>query len=158
MREASFIGCLLFYLLRGMWLQARDGVDEGAGVVGLGVGEYLVGGARFDDAAVLHDHDAVGEVFHHAKVVGDEEVGEMVVAFEVVEQVEHLGLHRHVEGGYRLVANHQFGVEDEGACDADALPLAAAEFVRVAVVPFRMEADLLHQLQDAVVQGCAVEV
>ena len=56
------------------------------------MGEDFVGGALLDDAALLHDHDAVGEVFDDREVVGDEEVGVVVLLFEVVEEVEHLRL------------------------------------------------------------------
>ena len=49
------------------------------------------------------------------------------VALQVVEQVEDLGLHRHVEGRDRLVADEEVGLEHEGPGDADPLALAAGE-------------------------------
>ena len=66
---------------------------EGLGAVGLhgggtgekatGVGvlrgaEELGGGSGFDQAAVLHDGDAVGDLGDDGEVVGDEEHGEVV--------------------------------------------------------------------------------
>ena len=67
------------------------------------------------------------------QVVGDEQVGEAEVVLEVVEQVDDLRLHRHVERRHRLVEHDQARLERERARDADALALAARELVRVAV-------------------------
>jgi hypothetical protein len=92
--------------------------------------------------------DPLTDVAHHREVVGDEEVGEVELGLEVLEQVDDLGLDRDVEGGDRLVADDQLGVEGEGAGDADALPLAAAELVRVAVVEVGVQADHPEQLLD----------
>ena len=52
--------------------------------------------------------------------------------FQVLEEVEDLGLHRHVEGGDDLVAHQQLRLEDQGPGDADALALAARELARAA--------------------------
>ena len=52
---------------------------------------------------------------------------------QVLEQVDHAGLDRDVEGRHRLVEHHQVGVEREGPGDPDALALAAGELVREAV-------------------------
>ena len=58
---------------------------------------------------------------------------EAVAGLHVLEQVEDLRLHRHVEGGDRLVADDQLRVEHERAGDADALALAARELVGPAI-------------------------
>ena len=79
----------------------------------------------------------------------DEDVGEPELALEVLEQVQDLRLHGHVERGHRLVADDQLGVDREGARDADALALAAGELVREAVVVLRVQPDDLEQLLDA---------
>ena len=50
---------------------------------------------------------------------------------QVREQVEDLGLDRHVERADRLVEHEQLGLERQRAGDADSLPLAARELVRV---------------------------
>ena len=52
---------------------------------------------------------------------------------DLVEQLEHLRLHRHVERRHRLVGDQQLGLHGERAGDADALALAAGELVRIAV-------------------------
>ncbi len=77
--------------------------------------------------------------------MGDEQIGEPVRGLQIVQQVEDLRLDRDVERRHRLVADDQFGVDGERPCDADALPLAAGEFMRVTLHGVRVERDLLHQ-------------
>ena len=75
----------------------------------------------------------------------DHHVGQVELLLEVLEQVDDLGLDRHVEGRDRLVGHDQLGLERERAGDADALALAAGELVRVAVVVLGVQPDGLEQ-------------
>ena len=50
---------------------------------------------------------------------------------QLPQQVEHLGLHRHVERGGRLVGDEQVGVCRDGAGDQHPLRHAAGDLVRV---------------------------
>jgi hypothetical protein len=68
-------------------------------------------------------------VLHDRQVVGDEHQREVVAGLEVVEQVEDLRLHRHVEGGHRLVTDDQVGLHHQRPGDRDALALPARELV-----------------------------
>ena len=68
---------------------------------------------------------------------------------EVLQEVEHLGAHRDVERGHRLVGHYQARVERQGAGDADALALATGEGMRVATHVLRPQPDFLEQLLDA---------
>jgi hypothetical protein len=52
---------------------------------------------------------------------------------DLVEQLQHLLLHRDVERRDRLVGDQQLGLQRQRAGDADALALAAGELVRIAV-------------------------
>ena len=52
---------------------------------------------------------------------------------EVHEEVDDLGLDRDVQGADGFVANNETGFQGQGACDADALPLASGEFVGVTI-------------------------
>ena len=51
---------------------------------------------------------------------------------QVLDQIEHLRLHRHVERRDRLVGDDEVRLDGERAGDADALALAAGELVREA--------------------------
>ena len=105
-----------------------------------------------DDLAEIHDGDAVADVLDDREVVGDEQVGQAELALQVAQQVDHLRLHRDVEGGDRLVADDQARVQRQRAGDADPLALAAGEFVRVAVERVLPQADLEGELRDPLVE------
>ena len=81
---------------------------------------------QLGDPPEVHDRDPVADVLDDAHVVGDEHVGQAELALERLEQVEDLGLDRHVERRHRLVADDEVRLEDERPGDADALALAAA--------------------------------
>ena len=65
-----------------------------------------------------------------------------------------------VECGYGFVADYEVGLDGEGACDADALALSAAEFVGEASRHFGVESDHFEQFGDSAVVfgagGCEV--
>ncbi len=109
----------------------------------------LVAVGHLDDLAEVHHGHAVGDVAHHRQVVGDEEVGQAELLLEVFEQVHDLGLDRDVERGPRLVADDEVRIGGKRPGDADALPLAAGELVRVAVGEVGVEADRLQQFLHA---------
>ena len=96
----------------------------------------------------VHHGDAVAHVAHDGEVVGDEDQRQAELALQVAQQVQDLRLDRHVERGDRLVGDDHLRLQGERAGDADALPLAAGELVRVAVVVLGVQADGVHQLLD----------
>ena len=101
-----------------------------------------------DDLALVHHGDPVGEVGDDAHVVGDQHDRGAELVAAAPQQVEDLGLHRHVERRGRLVGDDQPGVEHERHRDDDALLLPAGELVRV-VVDARLrvgDADLAEDL------------
>ena len=67
-------------------------------------------GAVLDRAAGVHDQDVVGHLGDDAEVVGDHDDRRVELALEVLEQVEDLRLHGHVESGRRLVGDEQLRV------------------------------------------------
>src|SRR5450756_2204095 len=79
----------------------------------------------------------------------DEEVGEPELVLQPLEEVDDLRLDRHVEGADRLVGDDEVGVHRKRPRDADALPLPAAELVRVAVAVVGIEPHDAEQLADA---------
>ena len=79
----------------------------------------------------------------------DEQVGEAEPLLQIEQQVHDLRLHGDVERRDRLVGDDERRLERERARDADALPLAAAELVRVLVDVGGVEPDELEQLPHA---------
>src|SRR3954447_2156888 len=120
----------------------------GVGVVRVQVDAVAIG--DLDDLAEVHHRDLGAEVPHDREVVGDEQERDAELLLDALEQVDHLGLDRHVERRDRLVGHQQLGVEGEGPGDADALTLAAGELVGEPVVVLGVEADDLEQLLDPV--------
>ena len=52
---------------------------------------------------------------HGGQVVGNEHVGQALLLLQVLHEVQDLGLDGHVQSGDRLVADHEGGVEGDGA-------------------------------------------
>src|SRR5919108_1138332 len=98
------------------------------------------------EAASRHHGDSVGHVINDGQIVRDEEISELELALKVLEKIEDLGLHRNVECGHGLVANHHIRIESKRACNTNSLPLAARKAVRVAVQEARVETNRVHQL------------
>ncbi len=85
---------------------------------------------QLDQPAQVHDADLVADMTHHRQVVRDEQVGQALLALQVLHDVEHLRLHRHVQRGRGLVADQEFGLRGQRPRDRDALALPAGELVR----------------------------
>jgi hypothetical protein len=86
-----------------------------------------VGGAALDDLALVQDVDAVGHLTHHGEVVRDEQVADPELHLQGAEQVQDLGLHRHVERRHRLVADKQLRLNGQGTGDRNTLAFAARQ-------------------------------
>ena len=67
---------------------------------------------------------------------------------QLEQQIDDLRLHRDVERRDQLVGDQAFGLDGERARDADALALAAGEFVRIAVGRIGRQAHEIEQLGD----------
>ena len=98
-------------------------------------------GRDLDDRAEVHHCDPIGDVADDGQVVRDEEVREVELLLQPLEQVDDLGLNRHVQGGHGLVRDDEVGVQGDRAREADALTLAAGELVREAARSVGRETD-----------------
>ena len=72
------------------------------------------------------------QVLDDRQVVADEQQRQAELVLQIDQQVDDLRLHRNVQRRHRLVADDQVGAGRQRARDADALALAAGEFVRIA--------------------------
>ena len=115
----------------------------------LRMGKKRFGGTLLDDDALLHDDGARTEAAHDRQIVGDKEHRGAGFAQEPCEHPQNLRLNGHVESGNGFIGNEHIGLRREGARNADALPLSAAEFVRIAVRQFGGEFDAPEQLERA---------
>ena len=131
---------------RGSAIGTADSSDCVYGCDGASYSASRVG--DLDDPAEVHHRDAIARVAHHRQVVGDEDEAQVELVLELVEQVEHLRLDRHVERRHRLVEHDHLRTERQRPGDADALALTAGELVRVAVAVLGQQADPLEQVGD----------
>ena len=102
-----------------------------AGVIVTRLLEYPLGRAGFDDPAVLHDGDGVGDPADHRQVMGDEQQPHAELPLDVADQVEDLGLDGDVEGGGRFIGDQQGRPAGQGHGDHHPLPLAAGELMGI---------------------------
>ena len=74
-----------------------NGLDQGAGVIVLGLVEDLFWRTAFNNAALVHHKNAVAHILGHRKVVRNEQVGNAHFALQFVQQIQHLRLHRNIQ-------------------------------------------------------------
>ena len=53
--------------------------------------------ADFDNLAKVHDRNAGAQVRDHGEIVRDEQVSDAELLLQIFQQVQHLGLDRHVQ-------------------------------------------------------------
>ncbi len=75
----------------------RDGAEKSLRVRVQGIGENRFRAGIFDQAAQIHDADRVGYMFDDRKVVGNEQIGQVVLVLKVLEQVDDLCLYRDIQ-------------------------------------------------------------
>ena len=94
--------------------------------------QHLGHRAMFNDAAEIHHRHAAAEPAHHREVMADEEKGGPPPLTQFAQQ-QHLRLHQDIKCRDRLIGHDQFQVHAQRAGNADALALAAGEFMRLAL-------------------------
>jgi len=96
---------------------AQRGGHQASRIIFMRMIEYVLGASRLDEDAVLHHHDVVGHRAHHREIMRDKEVRQFMFRLKRSQQVENIRLHRNVERGEHLVAQHQVGTGGEGASE-----------------------------------------
>ena len=135
--------------------RAPAGIELGRGVeqrLGIGMprrGEELFRRSDLDHLAEIHHRDPVRDVAHQTQIVGDEDDGQMQLFLQLQEKVDHLRLDRDVEGRDQFVGDEHVRLDGERPGDADALPLAARKFVRIALGRILRQPDQIEKLGDA---------
>ena len=110
--------------------------------------------------AAVHDQHAVGDAGDDAEVVGDPDDAGAAVGLQLLDQVDDLRLHGHVERGGRLVGDEQRGRVRQRDRDHHPLPHPAGQLVRVAgpASPSGRQADLAEQVGGPAPGGLAGQV
>ena len=111
-------------------VHARHRLDQHFRIGVLRTPQHILGRPLFDDAALPHDDDAMGDVRDDAEIMRDEQDAGAAPRPQLGDQLEDLRLRGDVEGGRRLVRDQQRRIEDERAGDHRALALPARHLVR----------------------------
>src|SRR5262245_11054350 len=119
-----------------------NGGQEVASILRLRRNQNLFGRPLLDDASRLHDDDTIAQQPQHVEVVGDEQVAHPQRVLELLQQIEHDRLHRHVERRRRFVEDDEIGAERDRPRDAYARLLSAGQLMRKAVEQLERQADL----------------
>ena len=88
-------------------------------------------------------------MLHDRKVVGDEQVRQAVLVLQIFKHIDDLCLNGNIQRRDGLVADDKLRVHSQSAGDADALALAAGEFVRIAVGMLGVQAHTLQHFNNA---------
>jgi len=107
------------------------GGNQRLGVGVFGVKKDLVGCAYFHQASQVHHRHAITDVPNHGQIVGNEQQGQPQLLSEFAQQIDHLSLHGHVQGGDGFVAHHKFGFQNQRPSDAYALTLATGKLMGI---------------------------
>ena len=99
----------------------------------------------------IHHRRLRRHIAHGGQVVGNQQVADIVLLLQILQQVHHLRPDGHIQRRHRLVQHNQLGVGHQRRGYGDALPLPAAELVRVVVGLLRVQADLRQHLGHPVV-------
>lgn len=113
-----------------MRVQARHVRLQGPGVRGARRGEHGPRRPRLLDGAVLQDDDLVRPGGRDREIVGDQQDPDAELAPQIVQQVQDLLLHGHVQGGGRFVRDQQPRPGKDRERDEHPLQLPAGELMR----------------------------
>ena len=94
-------------------------------------GQHLLGGPGLGYVAGVHDYQPVGHVPRAGQVVRDVEDRHVLRVPQFGHHVEQADPDGHVQHGHRLVGQDQLGPHGQRLGEADPLPLATAQLVRV---------------------------
>ena len=134
-----------------------DLADRGRPVLlAVDLGQHLggqpVGRPVIDDRAELQSDDPLGEHLRQHHVVDVDDRRELALRAQLLDQPHDLPRGLRIERGGRLVDQQQFRILDQRPADADALALAAGQFVG-ALVGHVVEADARQQAERLVDVG-----
>ena len=119
-------GALMAAPPRSGWTTSSSAVYGSAGAV-----IDLLGGADLAHLAGAHHHDVVAGLGDDPEVVGDQAGRHGPLTGELDDQVEDVGLDRHVEPGGRLVEDEQGRPAGQRQRDLHPLRRSAGELVRI---------------------------
>ena len=128
-------------------VERRSALNQGAGVVVLGMSEDFLGVAAFANHTMTHDDNAIGDFADHRQIVGDPEHRQAAALLQGADQIDDLFLDGDVERRRRFIGDQELRFASDRHGDHHALLLAAGELERIGVVTALRfgDADLVEQ-------------
>ena len=96
----------------------------------LGIGmlrllEHIGHQTGFNNMALLHDRDMIGQFAHNAEIMRDKQHRHATPFLDALQQCQNLRLHSHIQRCGRFIGNQQIWLIGQSHCNHHALPLAA---------------------------------
>ena len=88
---------------------------------------------QFHQPSQIHDGDAVADIFHHAQVMGYENICKVKMLLQLLKQVNDLGLYGHVKSRYRFIADDHSGITGNGPGNVQPLALSPRKLMGISV-------------------------
>ena len=133
---------------------ARDRCHQAFRVGVLRVGVDLVNRAFFDDFALVHDNQPVGDFRGDAQVVGDQDKPHVLFVAQLNQQIQNLRLHGHIKRCCRFIGNQDFRLQCKSHGDHHALALTTGKLVWIIVgAAFGIGKLYPHQQLDSALPG-----
>src|SRR5919197_1414626 len=85
--------------------------------------------ANLDEFAQVHDANPITHMLDSGQVVADQEIGDTDLSLQIFEEIENLRTDRDIEGGHRLVEDHQRWLQRQSPRNPDTLALTTAKLV-----------------------------
>src|SRR4051812_14288115 len=70
-------------------------------------------------------------MLNDGQIVGDEKIGHAGFALQIAQQIHNLRLNGNIQCAHGFITDNQLWFDGKSASNSDALPLTAAEFVRI---------------------------
>ena len=114
--------------------------------------QHLLGGTDFDESAGAHDRDARGNLRDDRQAMRDKNVSEGKLALQFSQEKKNLCTDGDIQSRDRFVGNNKLRLEDQGARDANPLPLPTGKFMGVTIEGVGAESDP-RQHQDGAISA-----
>ena len=90
-----------------------------------GIFDDIRGFSGFHNPAQIHHGNTVGNIADHTQIMGNKQIGKLMLRLQRHQKIQHLGLDRHVKGADGLITNDKFRAQGNGAGNINPLPLTS---------------------------------
>ncbi len=90
----------------------------------LGTLKHIPDVALFDNFALIHHSDVIGNAGHHIQVMADKNQRHLQIGAQLPQQFQNFRLHRHIQRGGRFIGNQQHRIAGESHGNHNPLDLS----------------------------------